>query len=72
MKKIKEQYLKHFHYLLNAKAKFPDSREIDVVMPMYNLIKYSDNYSKTFGGLWQYYRVDPNANLEDSNWFESK
>ena len=23
-------------------------------MPMYNLIKYSDNYSKTSGSLWQY------------------
>ena len=25
-------------------------------MPMYNLIEYSDNYSKTFGSLWNYYR----------------
>ena len=24
-------------------------------MPMYNLIEYSDNYSKTSGSLWQYY-----------------
>ena len=24
---------------------------IDIVMPMYNLIKYSDNYSKTSGSL---------------------
>ena len=23
--------------------------DIDVVMPMYNLIEYSDNYSKTYG-----------------------
>ena len=23
-------------------------------MPMYNLIEYSDNYSKTSGSLWQY------------------
>ena len=27
---------------------------IDIVMPMYNLIEYSDNYSKTSGSLWQY------------------
>ena len=27
---------------------------IDIVMLMYNLIEYSDNYSKTFGSLWQY------------------
>ena len=25
---------------------------IDIVMPMYILIEYSDNYSKTFGSLW--------------------
>ena len=28
-------------------------------MPMYNLIEYSDNYSKTSGNLWQYHRVEP-------------
>ena len=27
---------------------------IDIVMPIYNLIEYSDNYSKTSGSLWQY------------------
>ena len=27
---------------------------IDIVMPMYNLIEYSNNYSKTSGSLWQY------------------
>ena len=26
---------------------------IDIVLPMYNLIEYSDNYSKTSGSLWQ-------------------
>ena len=25
-------------------------------MPVYNLIEYSDNYSKTYGLLWPYYR----------------
>ena len=33
-----------------------NAKEIDVVMPMYNLIEYSDIYSKTSGSLWQYYR----------------
>ena len=28
-------------------------------MSMYNLIEYSDNYSKTSGSLWQYYRNEP-------------
>ena len=28
-------------------------------MPMYNLIEYSNAYSKTSGSLWQYYRDQP-------------
>ena len=28
-------------------------------MSMYDLIEYSDNYSKTSGSLWQYYRDEP-------------
>ena len=36
-------------------------------MPMYNLIAYSDNYSKTSGGLWKYYnKKNLNDNLADS------
>ena len=31
-------------------------------MPMYNLIEYSDNYSKTSGGQWQYYKDIPAVN----------
>ena len=39
---------------------------------MYNLIEYSDNYSKTSGRLWQYYNDEPNDNLADSESFKSK
>ena len=39
---------------------------------MYNLIEYSDNYSKTSGSLWQYYRDEQNDNLENSEAFKSK
>ena len=28
-------------------------QDIDIVMPMYNLIEYIHNYSKTSGSLWQ-------------------
>ena len=31
-------------------------------MPMYNLIEYSDNYSKTSGSLWQYCKEIPAVN----------
>ena len=40
-----------------------NARDIDIVMPMYNLIEYSDNYSKASGSLWQYYKDDPNDKL---------
>ena len=33
---------------------------------MYNLIEYSNNYSKTSGTLWQYYKDEPNDNLANS------
>ena len=36
-------------------------------MPMYNLIEYSNNYSKTSGSLWQYYRNEPNDNITNLN-----
>ena len=44
-----------------------NAQDIDIVMPMYNLIEYSDNYSKTSGSLWQYYKDDPNDNIPDKN-----
>ena len=31
-----------------------NAKDIDIVMPMYSLIEYSDNHSKTSGSLWQY------------------
>ena len=40
-----------------------NAKDSNTVMPMYNLIEYSDNYGKTSGSLWQYYRDKPNNNL---------
>ena len=47
-------------------------KDIDIVMPLYNLLEYSDNYAKTYGSLWQYYRDEPNDSLADSKAFKSK
>ena len=41
-------------------------------MPMYNLIEYNDNYAKTSGSLWQYFRDESDENLADSESFKSK
>ena len=49
-----------------------DAQDIDTVMPMYNLIEYSDNYSKASGSLWQYYKDGPNDNIANSESSKSK
>ena len=41
-------------------------------MPMYDLIEYSDNYAKTTGNLWQYFRDEPDDDIENSESFQSK
>ena len=39
-----------------------NAKDIDIVMPMYNLIEYSDNYAKTTGSLCQYCKDIPARN----------
>ena len=39
-----------------------NAKDIDIVMPMYNLIEYSDSYAKTTGSLWQYCKDIPVRN----------
>ena len=41
-------------------------------MSMYNLKEYSENYSKTYGSLCQYYGDDPNATIKGSESSKSK
>ena len=53
------------HHLLVAFQKFintltDNAEDLDIVMPMYNLIEYSKNYSKASGSLWNYYKDEPN------------
>ena len=36
-------------------------------MPMYSLIKYSDNYSKTSGSMWQYCKDTPTVPFEGTH-----
>ena len=55
-----------------------NAKDLDIVMPVYNLIEYSDNNSKTSGRLWQYCKdipvVDNNnaiVNFTDNNLTDS-
>ena len=49
-----------------------NAKDIDIVMLMYNLIEYSDNYAKTTGSSWQYCKDIPalNANGEITHFTE--
>ena len=49
-----------------------NAQDIDIVMPMYNLIECSDNYSKTSGSFWQHYKNNQNDNITESELFKSK
>ena len=44
-----------------------DAQYIDVVMPMYNLIEYSDNHLKRSQILFQYCRDEPAKNINNNN-----
>ena len=46
--------------------KIDNAEDLDVVMPMYNLLEYSKNYGKTTASLWNYYRDEPNSDTDDS------
>ena len=46
-----------------------NGEELDIVMPTYNLIEYSKNYSKTSGSLWNNYRDELTNDTNDNNSF---
>ena len=41
-----------------------NAEDLDIVMPMYNLLEYTKSYSKTTGSLWDYYRDEPSSRAE--------
>ena len=44
-----------------------DADDLDIVIPMYNLLEYSKNYRKTIGSLYNYYRDELSDNAADNN-----
>ena len=40
-----------------------NAEDLDIVMPIYNLVEYSKNYKKSTGSFWNYYRNEPNNPL---------
>ena len=61
-----------------------NAEDLDIVMPMYNLLEYSKNYDKTSGSLFNYYRDEPsgttigagnnaiNISIRNSKYFDYK
>ena len=49
-----------------------DAKDLDIVMPTYNVIEYDSNYAQTSESLWPFYRDELNHNLRDSKLFKSK
>ena len=43
---------------------FDEAEHINIAMPMYNLIEYSDNYSDTSGSLWQFKRDEIEGDVD--------
>ena len=44
-----------------------DADDLDIVMPMYNLLEYSKNYRKTIGSLYNYYRDELSNDNDNIN-----
>ena len=44
-----------------------NAEDLDIVIPMYNLLEYSKNYRKTTGSFWNYYRDEPNSGIGGEN-----
>ena len=52
-----------------------NAEDLDIVIPMYNLLEYSQNYSMTPGGLWNYYRDEidnVDGHVSDGPWIKYK
>ena len=57
-----------------------NAEDSDIVMSMYNLLEYRENYKKTTRSLWNYYRDEPNSGgegninyiIKNSNYFHYK
>ena len=49
-----------------------DADDLDINMPMYNLLEYSKNYRKTIGSLYNYYRDELSDDNDNDNFSNIK
>ena len=56
---------------IKTKTKADNAKDLDVILSMYNLIEYSNNYSKTSRNLYQFCKDEPNDDKTGSESFKS-
>ena len=71
-KRNKAMAFKNYAPFINCISKIngvqiDDAEDLDVVIPMYNLLGYSKNYRKTIDNLWNYYRDKPSNPLSSNS-----
>ena len=48
-----------------------NGEDLDIVMPIYNLLEYNNNYSMISWSLWNYYRHENNENNGENSAYEN-
>ena len=71
-KRYKAVAFKNNSPFINCNSKINDvqidnAEDLDLVMPMYNLLEQSKNYKKITGSLWNYYRDEPRNPLSTNS-----
>ena len=57
-----------FNYTLKVNSQLiEDAQDLDIAMPIYNLLYYSKNFRKTTGSFWNYYPDMPNSGYDDED-----
>ena len=51
-------------------SRVDNAKDLNIVIPMYNLIECSENYANTSGSLWQCCRDKPNKDIANSESFK--
>ena len=62
------------YQLLNASTTIHDAEDLDLVMPMHNLIEYSSSYSEATWSLWFYSKDEAtgfNVGIANTSNFEA-
>ena len=55
-----------FNCVLKINSQFIEAaQELDIVMPMYNLLYYSKNFRKIIGSFWNYYPDKPKSGYNE-------